>query len=281
MRQQRTDRLVWRVTGEDALGLLEATTTQHVADLQPGQAKPACLLDENGRIQAFLRVSRDQEGAVYLDGVPAGAPGVAWVAKLAPLSRCEIREASDLMVVRGATGADGALVEDQRFDGLEGADSIVAANDEPVEPEIDEAERVARGWPRFGLDFTDQTLLNDTPLLELATSFTKGCYRGQETVAKIRNLGHARRRMVRAHASSPERWMAGVEVSLDGTSIGTVGSAAILDDEAYAIATVKSEHAEAVATIGGTEVRLEPIVLAEAPPPPPPPGRTLRLGLKG
>jgi tRNA-modifying protein YgfZ len=281
MRQQRTDHLVWRVTGDDPLGLLEATTTQHVADLEPGQVRPACLLEENGRIQAFLRISRDADGVVYLDGAPAGADGVAWVAKLAPLSRCEISQAEDLMVVRGAEAADGALVDAQRFDGLDGRDSLVVANDDPVEADIDEEQRIAHGWPRFGIEVTDQMLLNDTPLLELATSFTKGCYRGQETVAKIRNLGHARRRRVRAHAPSPEHWMAGVEVSLDGTSIGTVGSATLLDDEAYAIATVKSEHAEAVATIGGKEAKLEPIVLADAPPPPPPPSRTLRLGMKG
>lgn len=281
MRQQRTDHLIWRVSGDSALDLLENTTTQHVEDLRPGEARPACLLDEHGRITAFLRIAHHADGTVTMDGSPAGAAGVQWLSRVAPLSQCEIDEAPDLMVVRTADpSVEDALLVDQRFDGLEGCDALMAVGDLQVDPQIDEEERIARGWPRFGFEITDTALLNDTPLLELAASFTKGCYRGQETVAKIRNLGHARRRMVRAHTDARAPWTAGIEITVADASVGTLNSAASDGEGMVGIATVKAEHAEALATIAGAPARLEPIVLAEAPPASPPPKRTLRLGLR-
>lgn len=282
MRQERTNHIVWRVTGDDPLGLLEATTTQHVADLLPGEAIPTCLLNEHGRVLSFLRVSRTADGSVLLDGPSLGADGVNWVARLAPLSRCTIQEAPDLSVVRTDDSAvEGAVVTDQRFDGLPGVDAIVLTAAAAELPDgIDDPHRTATGWPRFGIDVTAESILNDTAFLELATSFSKGCYRGQETVAKIRNLGHAKKRMVRVSGQSPAAWAPGIEILVDGEPVGVATSVARIDDTNHAIATIKASAVEKDATVAGEPCVVEPIVLADAPPPPPPPPRTLRLGMR-
>ena len=186
------ERVVWRITGTDPLAFLQATTTQDHAGQAIGEARWCATLDPHGRVLAFLRSTPVDVSTVLLDGEAACEGGIAWLAQIAPLSRCTI-ERTDL----------------------------VAA---PVEVEAEEWTRVSAGWPRYGIDVTDADLLNDTPLLALCTSFTKGCYRGQETVAKIQNLGHARRAFVLATLTTPETPPAGSEVIVADRASGRVTS---------------------------------------------------------
>lgn len=226
-------RVVWRLSGPDPLGFLQATTTQDHTGQQPGETRWCATLDPNGRVLAFLRAIPADDTTVLLDGEPACEAGVAWLAQIAPLSSCVIER-----IDRAA---------------------------EPVAAESDELTRIRAGWPRYGIDVTDADLLNDTPLLALCTSFTKGCYRGQETVAKIRNLGHARRAMAVATISSPDAPAAGAEVVVGDRVSGHVTSAAFDGTQALAIVTVRAEDAAAAASVDGHDARLEPIVLASTP----------------
>ena len=73
----------------------------------------------------------------------------------------------------------------------------------PENAEEVERARIAGGRVRFGVDVTPAMILNETPLIDRAVSFTKGCYPGQETVAKIRNLGRPRRTFVVLEADAP------------------------------------------------------------------------------
>lgn len=240
------ERIVWEVHGPDPLAFLQATTTQDHTGQAIGEPRWCATLDPNGRVLAFLRATPLDTETVLLDGEAACEPGIAWLSSIAPLSRCSITRSER-----------------------------VAA---PVEHEVDEATRIAAGWPRYGIDVTDADLLNDTPLLALCTSFTKGCYRGQETVAKIANLGHARRAMVRARIEGDAVPDPGTEVLVEGAASGRVTSAAATADGVRALAIVRREHTEALATIAGASATLEPIVLAKlgetlAPPPPRPVSR--------
>lgn len=227
------ERVEWRLTGSDPLAFLQATTTQDHAGQAIGEARWCATLDPHGRVLAFLRATPSDASTVLLDGEAACEPGIAWLSQIAGLSRCTI-ERTDLAA-------------------------------EPVEAEADAWTRISRGWVRYGIDVTNADLLNDTPLLALCTSFVKGCYRGQETVAKIQNLGHARRMYARATVPGSEALNPGTEVIVDGRATGRVTSSATDGSTVHAIVPIRAEDAAAEATIAGRTATLTPIVLAAMP----------------
>jgi hypothetical protein len=91
-----------------------------------------------------------------------------------------------------------------------------------------EALRIAAGRPRLGLDTDQRTIPHEVGWIDSAVHLSKGCYRGQETVARVHNLGHPPRRLVFLHLDGSEDRLPGHgdPVSLDGAEIGFVGSAA-------------------------------------------------------
>ena len=227
------ERVVWRLSGTDPLAFLQATTTQDHTGQAIGESRWCATLDQHGRVLAFLRATPLDATTVLLDGEAACEAGIAWLSQIAGLSRCTI-ERTDLVA-------------------------------EPVDAEADEWTRISRGWPRYGIDVTDRDLLNDTPLLALCTSFVKGCYRGQETVAKIQNLGHARRAHTLATLTGAEALPAGTEVVVGGRNSGRVTSSATDGTQVRAIVSIRAEDAADDATIDGRAANLQPIVLAEMP----------------
>jgi hypothetical protein len=91
-----------------------------------------------------------------------------------------------------------------------------------------EALRIAAGRPRMGLDTDHRTIPHEVGWIETAVHLSKGCYRGQETVARVHNLGHPPRRLVLLHIDGSEDKLPGHGdlVLLDGASVGFTGSAA-------------------------------------------------------
>ena len=91
-----------------------------------------------------------------------------------------------------------------------------------------EALRIAAHRPRFGLDTDHRTIPHEVGWIESAVHLDKGCYRGQETVARVHNLGHPPRRLVFLHLDGSEDRLPGHgdPVELDGAAVGFVGSAA-------------------------------------------------------
>ncbi|NDD60099.1 MAG: hypothetical protein EB011_02190 [Actinobacteria bacterium] len=91
-----------------------------------------------------------------------------------------------------------------------------------------EAERIAQGRARISLDTDHKTIPNEIGALNKAVHMKKGCYRGQETVAKVFNLGHPPRRLVLLHldGSNVELPKHGDAVYLDGKEVGTLGTVA-------------------------------------------------------
>ncbi|MGB6454119.1 MAG: glycine cleavage T C-terminal barrel domain-containing protein, partial [Streptosporangiaceae bacterium] len=131
-----------------------------------------------------------------------------------------------------------------------------------------EALRIAAGRPRLGLDTDHRTIPHEVGWIETAVHLNKGCYRGQETVARVHNLGHPPRRLVLLHLDGSEDRLPGHgdPVSLDGASLGVVGSAARhYELGPIALALVKrTSPVDATLTADGIAAAQEVLVSPEA-----------------
>jgi tRNA-modifying protein YgfZ len=94
----------------------------------------------------------------------------------------------------------------------------------PVSEAVADCLRVERGRPRYGLDLDDTVIPQEAGLNERAVSFTKGCYVGQETVARLYYRGKPNRHLRGVRLSAPAR--SGTEISFEGRSVGRLGSVA-------------------------------------------------------
>ncbi|MGH2794419.1 MAG: YgfZ/GcvT domain-containing protein, partial [Actinomycetota bacterium] len=213
-------RVVFRLTGDKPLAYLQDILAQEVGGLGPGRGALAVALSPKGRISAEVRVLPMFNGSILLDAEPEARAGIEErIGRHAGLAGCEL-EALDLEVaaLRGPE-AEAALVsagiqvphageamfvEAEGFLavrvvwGVPGFDLIGRApviDAEAAPPAELETARIEAGRPRFGMDFDEDVLVNETPLLEHAVNSDKGCYPGQESVARVRNLGGIRRRM--------------------------------------------------------------------------------------
>lgn len=200
---------VVRVRGDDPLAFLEATTTQALTDCKPGSGALTCFLGDTGHVLSEFRVLPCADGSVVCDGPPAAREALTgWLTRIAPLSGCEIVDESSAWHATAyrnlpAPGEEHSFEESPElitistvwggagYDELARDGSALASN-----PEAIERARIEDGRVRFGVDVTPAMILNETPLIDHAVSFTKGCYPGQETVAKIRNLGRPRRTFI-------------------------------------------------------------------------------------
>jgi folate-binding protein YgfZ len=127
-----------------------------------------------------------------------------------------------------------------------------------------EAERIAQGRARIGLDTDHKSIPNELGVLNKAVHMNKGCYRGQETVAKVFNLGHPPRRLVLLHldGSSVDIPSTGDAVTYEGKEIGFVGSVARhYELGPIALAVIKRmTPADAVLEAGGIPANQEILV---------------------
>lgn len=238
--------LIARVTGTDPLGFLDDTTTQSVRGLDPQTGALTCYLDEKGRLLAELRVLASSDEGVVIDAEPAARDGIERLARIAGLAGCAIEFVDwGLTVVRGTDAAraldvalgedehavvkhNGALIVRVRWGG-DGIDILspgpVSVDAAPMDVTALDAARIAGGRPRFGVDVQPGMLVNETPLFERAVSLPKGCFPGQESVARVHNMGQVRRRFVgvRIEGATPP---APCALDDDGEEVGTLTSAA-------------------------------------------------------
>ena len=254
------ERLVARVTGDDPAAFLDATTTQDLTGLTAGRSVLTCMLDEKGHVQAELRATMLDHGAVLIDAEQAARDAITgWLAKIAPLSGCEVTDESDLWTVTALFGVHDApagavaLASDWGPSDLDVLHEVATAF-EGAEMSAGEYEtaRIAAGRPLFGVDFDENTHIAETPLIARAVSFTKGCYPGQESVARVQNLGRVRKRLVGLDVDGgpPE---AGASMTVEGREVGRVTSAAKWDGRVVAIGSLRSEvHDGATVEAGAT-----------------------------
>lgn len=223
--------LVW-VEGPDAPRFLQGLLSNDVTALPEGGSQRTLLLDAKGHIVCDLRLRRDADDAFTLiaatDAVDVLAEALARYHFSEDLELLG-PEPSDLLTVPGDLRTADAIAVPGSVPGT--TDLVVAdaaaALDELGLPEAPaealEVLRVERGVPLAGRDTGPRTLVQEVGLETRAVSFTKGCYLGQETVARAQHRGRVHRvlRGLRAGAPIPE----GADVSFDGRVVGTVGSA--------------------------------------------------------
>jgi len=256
----RLDRLVARVAGDDPIAFLDATTTQDLTGLAKGDSTLTCMLDEKGRIQAEMRVTVLDDGTVLIDAEqPARDAITGWLAKIAPLSGCEVIDETAQWKVMAlfSVAAPAGVVPLASEWGPSDLDALSEKDLPFYGNEMDAAEyeaaRIAAGRPRFGVDFDETTHIAETPLMARAVSFTKGCYPGQESVARVSNLGKVRKRLVGLDIVGNVVPEPGTTLVVDEQDVGRITSAAAWAGRAFAIAFLRSDVHDGVTVEAGDE----------------------------
>jgi tRNA-modifying protein YgfZ len=252
---------VIRISGADRLGWLHNLTTQDVERLAPNVAVTTLVLSPHGHIEHALR-GFDDGDAFWAHLEPGEADDlVAWLDSMRFMMRVEVADVSAEwgVVADGPTSYSFAR-----------RDALAEARGDAVPAGVwaYEALRVARGEPRLGVDTDHKTIPNEVSWIESAVHLDKGCYRGQETVARVHNLGRPPRRLTLLHLDgSVDRLPAtGGPVSLDGRDVGRVGSVARhYELGPIALALVKRNvDVDATVTLDGIPATQEPVVDPDA-----------------
>ncbi len=225
------------VTGPDRLTWLHSLTTQYLEGLEPGQGVTTLVLSPHGHIEHVLYGVDDGE-TFWAHTEPGAAPAlVSWLDGMRFLMRVEVRDRSaERAVVWSAAQLAGDHLVRVGADSLGGRELFVSRD--RLGAVVDrgpragtwalEAHRIAAGVPRIGLDTDHRSIPNEVDLLGVAVHLDKGCYRGQETVARVHNLGRPPRRLVRLHLDGSVNALprAKAELLLDGRAVGFVGGSA-------------------------------------------------------
>ena len=267
----RSHREVITVPGPDRLSWLHTLTTQYLTDLAPGVGIQALLLSPHGHVEHHLVLVDDGESTwIDVEGGTA-EPLVEYLERMRFMLRVEVRrEDRAVLTVVGAAPPPAELPAGWLAHQMPwGVDLLVsragleAAVDTLGLPLVGfsafEAARVAARRPRLGFETDHRTIPNELPWLESAVHLQKGCYRGQETVARTHNLGRPPRRLVLLHLDGalPARDAA---VETGGRAVGRVGTAAYHAELGpIALAMVKRNVPDdAALTAGGIAAAIDP-----------------------
>ena len=190
------------ITGDDRLKWLHDLTTQHLTDFGAGLWTSAMILDPQGHVEYQFNLV-DDGAATYLVLDPQFIePLITYLNKMRFMLKVEVRDASSEFAVLRAPGSPtelgGPFALVPRAELAEMKKTFAATAMEVGTWALD-AERVAAGRPRLGFDTDFKSIPNELGVLHSSVHMDKGCYRGQETVAKIYNLGKPPRRLVMLH----------------------------------------------------------------------------------
>ncbi|MFE5714710.1 YgfZ/GcvT domain-containing protein [Streptomyces sp. NPDC056501] len=231
------------VTGDDRLSWLHLLVTQHMTDLPPGQATEALILSANGHIEHALYLVDDGE-TVWAHVEPGTREElVAYLESMKFFYRVEVADRTDdIAVVHLPAGSiaevpEGAVVRETShgrdlFLPRADLESFAASHGPAAGILAYEALRVEAHRPRLGFETDHRTIPHEVGLIGSAVHLQKGCYRGQETVARVQNLGKPPRRLVFLHLDGSEVLLPahGAPIRLatdgeDGRQLGFVTSA--------------------------------------------------------
>ena len=288
----RSHRAVITLTGADRLSWLHSISSQHVSELPEGAVTENLSLDGQGRVEDHW-IQTELGGVTYLDTEPwRGEPLLAYLSKMvfwsdvapaaadyAVLSLLGPRLAdTDVLTavglgellapstaaplpgggfVRRMPAADDAIQLDLVVPGAakgEWLARLPGAGVRQVGVWAYEALRVAARSPRLGVDTDERTIPHEVGWIGRAVHLDKGCYRGQETVARVHNLGKPPRMLVLVHLDgSGERPVTGDPLLAGGRVVGRVGTVVDhVDLGPIALALVKRGiPAETPLTTGG------------------------------
>jgi folate-binding protein YgfZ len=237
----RSNRELIAVTGPERLAWLHLVISQHMTELADGAATEALVLDSQGRVDAHMEVAHLGD-TVWLDTEPGahatGARGgtqtlLEYLQSMVFWSKVELRDATAERAILTLLGPDTDAVltalglpvpgphqvtgDIVRRGGL-GVDLLVPRDEQanwwarlteagarPMGSWGYEAFRVEAARPRMELDTDERTIPHEVGWVHVAAHVAKGCYRGQETVSKVHNVGRPPRRLLLLHLDgSPE-----------------------------------------------------------------------------
>ena len=261
----RSDRGVLAVSGPERLTWLHLLLTQHVGELPADTGTESLVLDANGRVLHHM-VLAHVDDTVYLDTDGDDVPELLdYLRKMVFWSKVEPRDATAELAVLSVVGPetadvlaaagvpvpprphgvlalpDGGLVRRLDWPGEDAADLLVprsalddwwqrliAAGARPAGTMAFDALRVEALRPRRGVDTDERTIPHEVGWIGPAVHLTKGCYRGQETVARVANLGRPPRMLVLLHLDGGDEHLpaTGDPVLRDGRPVGRVGTVA-------------------------------------------------------
>ena len=242
-----SDRAVITITGPDRLTWLDSLTSQSVAGLKPGDSAETLLLDPTGRLEHAIRLVDDGEILWLLVDGAEGASLAAWLDRMRFMLRVSVEDVSASYLTLGMLGTPSLDAVVTWVDPWEAGPGHTYAASRPDAPwnyrelvvprdfSYDgpvagtlalEALRIAAWRPRLQ-DADEKTIPHELDWLRSAVHLNKGCYRGQETVAKVHNLGHPPRRLVLLH--------------LDGT-VPAVGDEVLRGDDVVGRVTSSALH---------------------------------------
>ncbi len=261
----RSNRGVIAVPGDERLPWLHALTSQHFTELPELAGTEALVLDAQGHVEHHVVVGH-ADGTVWLDGEPDRTAGLLdYLGKMVFWSKVEPRDATSELALLTVLGPDadrlltglgvdvptaayqltalpgGGFARRMPWPGRHAVDLLVPrdrltdywqrltdAGARPAGSWAFEALRVEALRPRLGLDTDERTIPHEVNWLAPAVHLDKGCYRGQETVAKVANIGRPPRRMVLLHLDGSLEMLpeTGEPVRLGDRVVGRVGSVA-------------------------------------------------------
>ncbi|MEU7900051.1 glycine cleavage T C-terminal barrel domain-containing protein [Nonomuraea sp. NPDC049152] len=214
----RSNREIVRISGADRLKWLNDLSSQKLDLLQPGVWTQTLILDLQGRVEHHLTLIDDGEAVLAHVEPGAAAALIDYLDRMRFMLRVEVSLVEDLAVLSTAD-------EDVLVPRAELADHL----GKPLAGLwAYEALRIEGHRPRLGLDTDHKTIPHEVGWIGEAVHLTKGCYRGQETVARVHNLGHPPRRLVFLHLDGSVDTLPphNAPVVLDGQEVGFVGSSA-------------------------------------------------------
>lgn len=218
-------RPVFTISGADRLRWLNDVTSQDFASLATGVPTVAYILDAQGHLTHVFG-AQDDGTTLWCHTEPGHLePLLAWLQRMVFAARVEIAAASDTHAVVLAAGAPSGPV----IVGRDQVETVLGETRAGIWAM--EAVRIASGTPRIFVDTDERTIPNelanpDGDALGPAVHLRKGCYPGQETVARVYNLGRPPRRLTLLHLDgSVDRLPpVGAEVLLEGRPVGRMGT---------------------------------------------------------
>ncbi len=213
---------VLRISGPDRLTWLHSLTTQLFEGLAPGTWTEALVLSPQGHVEHAFAGVDDGEAFTAHTEPGAAAALIDFLERMKFMTRVEVTDVTAELAVAWRPGKYDLVPREQ-----------LTAYAEAAGPAAGlwafEALRIERGEPRFGIDTDHRTIPNEVGWIGPAVHLDKGCYRGQETVARVHNLGRPPRRLTLLHLDGSENRLPAVGADVTdgaGKVVGRVGSSA-------------------------------------------------------
>jgi tRNA-modifying protein YgfZ len=258
----RSHRGVLRVSGEDRLSWLHSLTSQHLDSLPPDEVRQALVLSPHGHVEHHL-VMTDDGTATWITVEPGTVEALAaYLSSMKFMLRVEVVDETPSYGVLSVR-ADGEW-NDVLVPRAELADRVDATGLPLVGLGAYEAMRVEAHLPRLGFETDHRTIPHEVGWIGSAVHLNKGCYRGQETVARVHNLGRPPRRLIFGHLDGTEDELPPphTPVELDGRVVGFLGTAVQHAELGpVALAVIKRNTADdAMLTVDGMAMKPERVV---------------------